>query len=92
MNFAGGYYYLALVRFEEKDYDEAIECMKRAIYYDIDNAEYYAEMSGIYEAKGDIKTALEYVKEAENITGSTEYKMIYQRLASQNRKNNLTKK
>ena len=92
INFAGGYYYLALVRFEEKDYDEAIECMKRAIYYDVDNAEYYAEMSGIYEAKGDIKTALEYVKEAENISGSTEYKMIYQRLASQNRKNNLTKK
>ncbi|MBO6087414.1 tetratricopeptide repeat protein [bacterium] len=92
MNFSGGYYYLALVRFEEKDYDEAIECMKRAITYDVDNAEYYAEMSGIYEAKGDYKNALEYIKEAENISGNTEYKIIYKRLASLNRKNNLTKK
>jgi tetratricopeptide (TPR) repeat protein len=66
--------------------------MKRAITYDVDNAEYYAEMAGIYEAKGDFKTALEYVKEAENISGNTEYKIIYKRLASQNRKNNLTKK
>ena len=92
MNFAGGYYYLALVRFEEKDLEEAIECMKRAIFYDVDNAEYYAEMAGIYEAKGDFKNALEYIKEAENISGNTEYRLIYQRLASQNRKNNLTKK
>ena len=50
MNFASGYFYLAMVRFAEKDFDEAIECMKRAIMFDINNAKYYAKMSEIYKA------------------------------------------
>ena len=87
MNFAAGYYYLAVVRFEEKDYDEAIECMKRAIMYDINNPEYYAKMAGIYKAKEDFKSALEYIKEAESIDNSTEYKILYKELATLNRKN-----
>jgi len=91
MNFSGGYFYLAQVRFLQKEYDEAIECMKRAIIYDVENASYYAKMSEIYEAKGEIKSALEYINEAESISSIEEYKIIYRRLASENRKN-LTKK
>lgn len=89
MNFSGGYYYLGLVRFAEKDYDEAIECIKRAIIYDVDNPLYYAKMSEIYQAKEDYKTALDYMKEAENISGATEYRIEYQKLASINRKNKI---
>ena len=91
MNYSEGYYYLSLVRFEEKDFDEAIECLKRAIIFDVENAQYYAKMSEIYQAKEDYKTALEYIKEAEDISGSTEYRIEYQKLASINRKN-LTEK
>ena len=87
MNYASGYFYLALVRLEEKDYEEAVECMKRAIMYDVNNADYYAKMSDIYKAKGDYKTAIEYIKEAENISDSTEYKIMLSELASLNRKN-----
>ena len=86
MNYAEGYYYLALVRFEEKDYEEALECMKRAIMFDVNNAAYYAKMSEIYKAKEDYKAALEYIKEAESITNSEEYRIMYKELASLNRK------
>lgn len=82
MNFAPGYYYLALVRFEEKDFDEALECMKRAIMFEVNNAEYYAKMSEIYRAKQDYKSAFDYIKEAESISGSTEYRILYKELAS----------
>ena len=82
MNYASGYFYLAMVRFSENDFDEAIECMKRAIMYDVNNAEYYAKMSEIYKAKEDYKTALDYIKEAESISGANEYKLIYKDLAS----------
>ena len=75
-----------MVRFAEKDYDEAIECMKRAIMFDVNNAEYYAKMSDIYKAKEDFKTALDYIKEAESISENTEYKLKYKELASLNRK------
>ncbi|MBQ8168301.1 tetratricopeptide repeat protein, partial [bacterium] len=81
-----GYYYLALVRFNEEDFEEAVECMKRAITYDVTNPLYYAEMSKIYKAKDDIKTALEYISEAESIDNSTEYKLMYKELAALNRK------
>ncbi len=86
MNCSEGYYYLALVRFNEEDYEEAVECMKRAITYDVTNPKYYAEMSKIYKAQNNIKTALEYIAEAESIDHSTEYKLMYQELASLNRK------
>ena len=89
MNYSGGYFWLANVRLEEKDYDEAIECMKRAILYDIENPLYYAKMSEIFEAKKDYESAIEYIKEAENITGSTEYRITYKRLIDLKR-NNLT--
>ena len=59
--------------------------MKRAIMYDLNNAKYYAEMSTLYKLNDDIKTALEYIKEAESIDGSTEYKILYKELASLNR-------
>ena len=88
MNCSEGYYYLALVRFNEEDYEEAVECMKRAITYDVTNPKYYAEMSKIYKAQNNIKTALEYIAEAESIDHSTEYKLMYQELASLNRKKN----
>ena len=65
--------------------------MKRAILYDTDNANYYAKMSEIYKSKEDFKSALEYIKEAESISPTTEYQMMYKELASLNRKN-LTKK
>lgn len=87
MNFSGGYYRLALVRFEEKDYDEAIECMMRALLYSPDNAQYYAFMSSIYKEKEDYKTAMDYIKEAESITETTEYRIMYKELAALNRKN-----
>ena len=86
INNSEGYYYLALVRVEEKDYDEAIECMKRAITYDVTNAKYYAEMAKIYKLNGDIKTAFDYVKEAESINPAEEYKLLYKEYASLNRK------
>lgn len=86
INCSEGYYYLALVRVAEQDYDEAVECMKRAIMYDINNAKYYAEMSKIYKLKEDIKTAFEYIKEAESIDSTTEYKIMYSELAALNRK------
>jgi len=86
INCAEGYYYLALVRKEEKDFEEAIECMRRAIIYDVNNAKYYAEMAEIYELSGDNKSAFEYVKEAENIDDSEEYKLLYRKYAALNRK------
>lgn len=86
INCAAGYYYLALVRVEEKDYDEAIECMKRAITFDINNAKYYATMANIYKLNGDNKTAFDYVKEAESIDSSEEYKILYREYATLNRK------
>ena len=43
-------------------------------------------MSKIYKAKNDIKTALEYISEAESMDNSTEYKLMYKELASLNRK------
>ena len=82
MNSSDGYYYLALVREKMNDLDEAIECMKRAILYDLNNPKYYAKMSEIYKAKEDYKTALDYIKEAESISGANEYKLIYKDLAS----------
>ena len=60
--------------------------MKRAITYDVSNAKYYAEMSNIYRQINDLKTAFEYIKEAESIDSSTEYKIIYRELAALNRK------
>ena len=86
MNCAAGYYYLALVRFDEADCEEAIECMKRAIVHDLNNPLYYAKMSEIYKVSGDLQAALDYIKEAESIDGSIEYKIMYSELASLNRK------
>ncbi len=86
MNCSDGYYYLAMVRFNEKDYDEAIECMKRAIIYNAANPEYYAQMSKIYKEKDDIKTALDYISEAESIAHSAEYQSLYKELAALRRK------
>ena len=60
--------------------------MKRSIMYDVNIASYYAKMSEIYKEKEDYKTALEYIKEAESISGDTEYKIMYKELASLNRK------
>ncbi len=61
--------------------------MKRAIFYDINNPLYYAEMSGLYKEKGDFKTAFEYIKEAETLDNkNSEYKIIYKELAAKNRK------
>ena len=86
INCAKGYYYLAMVRKQEQDYPEAIECMRRAIIYDVGNAEFYAKMAEIYELEGDNKSAFEYIKEAENINPSEEYKILYKKFASLNRK------
>lgn len=86
MNCAAGYYYLALVRFSTADCDEAIECMKRAIMHDLNNPLYYAKMSEIYKVQGDLQSAIEYIKEAESISGATEYKLMYSELVSLNRK------
>ncbi len=86
INTSEGYYYLALVRLEEEDYEEAIECMKRAIILDVNNAKYYAKMAEIYKLSGDNKTAFEYIKEAESINNSEEYKILYREFAALNRK------
>lgn len=81
-----GYYYIALAREHEGDIDEAVECMKRAILYDLNNSEYYRKMCELYQLKKDYKTALEYITEAENINPSNEYKYIYSELVKINRK------
>lgn len=87
INFANGYYYLALIRKSENDFDEAVECMKRAIMYDLNNPEYYAEMARIYQEDDDVKSALEYANEAIAIDNSSaEYMMLYSDLAARNRK------
>lgn len=81
-----GYYYIALAREQDGDIDEAVECMKRAILYDLNNSEYYRKMCELYQLKKDYKTALEYITEAENINPSNEYKYIYSELVKINRK------
>ncbi len=87
INFAQGYYYLALVRKEKLDFEEAVECLKRAIMYDLSNPEYYAEMARVYMEEHDIKSALEYANEAITIdSSSTEYMLLYSDLAAKNRK------
>ena len=86
MNCSQGYYYLALVRFKTEDTDEAIECMKRAILYDLNNPEYYAQMSEFYKSKQDYKSALEYISEAESLDNSNKYKFMYSELVKLNRK------
>ncbi len=87
INFAQGYYYLALVRKKRFDIEEAIECLKRAIMYDLTNPEYYAEMARVYLEEDDVKSALEYANEAIAIdSSSTEYMMLYSDLAARNRK------
>ena len=68
------------------DLDEAIECMKRAILYDLNNPKYYAKMSEFYKEKEDYKTALEYISEAESLDNSNEYKFMYSELVKLNRK------
>lgn len=83
INCSQGYYYLALVRMQEEDYEEAIECMKRAIIYDVTNAEYYAKMAEIYKRFGDIKSAFEYIKEAESIDESEKYKQLFKEYAAE---------
>lgn len=88
INCAEGYYYLALVREKLNDLDEAIECMKRAILYDLNNPVYYTKMSEFYKTKQDYKTALEYISEAESIDNSNEYKIMYSELVKLNRKVN----
>ena len=70
----------------ENDIEEAIECMKRAILYDLNNSEYYDRMSDLYKEKEDYKTALEYMSEAANIDNSEEYKQKYAQLVKLNRK------
>ena len=86
INCSEGYYYLALVREKDEDLDEAIECMKRAILYDLNNSKYYIKMSEFYKAKGDYKTALEYIVEAESLDDSAECKIMYSELVKLNRK------
>lgn len=87
INFAKAYYYLALVRKKKFDTEEAIECLKRAIMYDLTNPEYYAEMARVYLEDDDIKSALEYANEAITIdSSSAEYMMLYSDLAARNRK------
>ncbi|MCM1010265.1 MAG: tetratricopeptide repeat protein [Fusobacterium sp.] len=86
INFAAGYYYLALVRKSKQDYDEAIECLKRAITFDLTNPEYYAEMARVYLANEDVKSALEYANEAVTIDStSAEYMQLYSDLAAKKR-------
>lgn len=43
-------------------------------------------MSDFYKNKGDYKTALEYVSEAETLDNSNEYKFMYSELVKLNRK------
>src|SRR5574344_1539335 len=86
INCSEGYYYLAVVNNKTNDSDEAIECMKRAILYDLNNPKYYAKMSDFYKEKKDYKTALEYISEAESLDTSNEYKFMYSELVKLNRK------
>ena len=87
MNCSAGYYYLALVREKTGDIEEAIECMKRAILHDLNNASYYEKMSEFYKLQSDYKTALEYISEAVNISDNNEYKSQYSELVKLNRTN-----
>ena len=87
IDFAQAYYYLALVRKNKFDTEEAIECLKRAIMYDLTNPEYYAEMARVYMEEDDIKSALEYASEAVSIDNSSaEYMRLYSDLVAKSRK------
>lgn len=86
LNCAQGYYYLALSREKMNDVDEAIECMKRAILYDLNNPKYYAAMSDLYKSKQNYKAALDYISEAENLDNTNQYKFAYSELVKLNRK------
>ncbi len=87
INFTQGYYYLGLVRKSESDFEEAIECLKRAIMYDLNNPEYYAEMARVYLENNDVKSALEYANEAVTISpNSAEYMSLYSDLAARKRR------
>ena len=81
INCSDGYYYLALARKQENDYEEAIECMKRAIMHDLSNAKYYAQMAELYKLSGDNQTAFEYIKEAESINSTEEYRQLFREYA-----------
>ena len=86
INCAEGYYYLALSREKTDDIEEAIECMKRAILYDLNNPLYYAKMSDFYKFKKDYRSALEYISEAQGLDDSNEYKFKYAELVKLNHK------
>jgi tetratricopeptide (TPR) repeat protein len=83
---SGGAMIMYGLREKTNDIEEAIECMKRAILYDLNNSEYYDRMSDLYKEKEDYKTALEYMSEAANIDNSEEYKQKYAQLVKLNRK------
>ena len=86
INYSPAYYYLALLNESENDFNEAIECLKRAILADLNNSEYYIRMAQIYEKLSDYKSALEYVSEAVSIMpDNTEYMLYYSKLAKLNR-------
>ena len=85
INCASGYYYLALSREATDDNEEAIECMKRAILYDLNNPKYYAKMSEFYLKQKDYKTALDYISEASSLDNTNEYKYKYSELVKLNR-------
>lgn len=86
INFAEAYFYLALVRKKRFDNEEAIECLKRAIMFDLTNPKYYAEMAKVYLEDDDVKSALEYANEAITIDNSSaEYMMLYSDIAARNR-------
>ena len=86
INCATGYYILGIVRKAQGDYAEAIECLKRAILRDVNNAKYYAELALIYAILQDNKTAFDYIKEAQSIDNSEEYKILYKKFATLTRK------
>ena len=71
---------------QEDDTEEAVECMRRAITYDVNNPKFYAQMALLYKSLGDNKTAFEYAKEAESIDSSEEYRILYREFALMNRK------
>ena len=77
---------MALSRKSTDDIEEAIECMKRAILYDLNNPKYYAKMSEFYQEQKDYKTALEYLSEASSLDDTNEYKYKYSELVKLNHK------
>lgn len=86
LNNSSAHYYSACAKFQLKNYNQAIDDMKKAILANVHNASMYAKLSEFYEEIGEIENALAYISEACDISNNSAYREKYMKLASINRR------